>query len=248
MALQKQLRTMVKRRKNKTAGEVALAKLPQRSADTVALPEERKGRRSLTQELSKKGKIKLDNDLKLLKARKLFVVELQPLSKVADFLELPLSTLQRWAHIHCWDDARAERERAMILRVQGIRHSLVPDIDRKHDEMFSSLERLLETTMNELLDGKVAVPPHQLKILATTLEVCQGGRRTVHKKEQGVRRLVHEMPDNPAFYESFAQSLVDLATRSNGQTSQLPSSRAVAVMDAEFEVVEDDKDAGHNEE
>lgn len=128
----------------------------------------------------------------------------------------------------------------MILRVQGVRKSLIPDIDRKHDEMFSSLESLLEITIRDLQDSGAAIPPHHLKTLASTLVACQAGRRTVHKKEQGISKKVIELRESPKLYESFVQSLVELASRSNGSrlSSQGSSPLSLTIMDAEFEVVE----------
>lgn len=154
---------------------------------------------------------------------------------IAKELDLPLSTLQRWSHLYCWDDARAERERFLINRVQGVRRALVPDIDRRHDAMFSSLESLLETTMRELTDSGQMVPPNHLKTLASTLALCQSGRRTVHKKEQSISKHVHELQENPEVYESFVRTLTDISSKTEAKLRE-------TIMDAEFEEVVDDED------
>lgn len=231
---------------NRTAGQVRESKLPSRSYDTTRLsPEAKTERTSLTQQLTKQGKIKLTNDLKLIKARVLFVVELFPLKDVANELQLPLSTLQRWSHLHCWSDARAERELALLHRVQGVRRALIPNIDREHDEMFGSLEHLLGVTIKDLVDSGAPVPPHHLKTLASTLEQCQKGRRLVHKKEAADSRKSNELEANKPVFQTFVQSLVDLASRAaKGTELALPDPN---VMDAEFEVM-GDVNVGSDEE
>lgn len=96
---------------------------------------------------------------------------------------------------------------------------------------------MLGNTIRDLADSGDAVSPHHLKVLASTLKTCQEGRRTVHQKEQKVSKHVHELRENPAVYESFVQSLVDISARSGGQTHRLkdPHPLGLTIMDAEFD-------------
>lgn len=128
----------------------------------------------------------------------------------------------------------------MIQKISGVRRDLVPDIDRQHDEMYSSLEHLLNVTLSDLVNSGVPVPPSHLNTLARTLVACQGGRRVVHQKEQSISRKVVELRENPEVYTSFVQSLTDLASRSgNKQLSKTGEHLSLTVMDAEFEELDE---------
>ena len=225
---------MVKR--NRAAGERREQLL--RPKDTLTRETSQRDRQSLTQKLTKQGKIRLTNDLQLLRARKAFVVDLLPLAKVAEDLGLERSTLQRWAHLYNWYDDRSDRELALYRKVAGLRRNLVPDIDQRHDSIFSSLEDLLETTVRELSDAGVAVPPQHLRTLASTAEICQKSRRVVHKKEQSISKKVLEIQEDPKVYDDFIRSLTDLASGDSERALTAPQKERI--QDAEFDELEDD--------
>ena len=168
--------------------------------------------RSLIIRMERTGKLKTVKSLAIMKARALYVTKLRDKRDVAAEVGVDMPTLDRWIFQFAWDELRQEKEFQLYRKVSNIRRQSIPNIDQKHDQMFHSLESLIEDTIYRIKRDEIELNIKDLNTLSKAAQTCMDCRRTIHRKEAPASRQIIELQDQTLFNE-FATMLQEAVTK-----------------------------------
>jgi len=164
-------------------------------------------------ELKRLGDIKDIPSRVLLKARNLYVTRMMTAGNVALELKISKKQVLTWADMFDWHSMRKEREFRIYSRVSKIRSRIAPNIDTRQDQIFATLEGIIEDTANRIANAdQGAVDIDDIKSLVSAMKTVQDSRRLIHNKKSKVADKEASTVQGTAIFEKLVGMISGVAT------------------------------------
>lgn len=140
---------------------------------------------SLSTYLERTGKLKLVPKVKMLKARRLYVIEGMTEKVIAEELDVDYVVVLQWVNLYSWTEQRDLILFRQFQGLQDIKKHKEKYLDARHDRIASTLETTIEGMLHRHMDPddeEFELCPKDLTPLANALKQMQNVRRTVHDK------------------------------------------------------------------
>lgn len=151
---------------------------------------------SLIQFLRKHELVQMTTDAQQREAKRLFVIRGYRVKEVAKEVKVQPWVVNRWRNLFGWDDLRDQR----LFRIHQSHSKKLsrfsPNLDKKHDNIFSSIEDQIEECIEERTVEGGQFTPQELRTLASAAESCMQSRRTIAGRANRKEEHSHSMDDS----------------------------------------------------
>jgi len=175
--------------------------------------------KSLIEYFRATGQIQNIERAQLYRAKHLFVTKNWTVEKIAKSLELSPSIIQRWVILFQWEEEKTKRLTELVVKANLFATKRGAGLDERHDRLLGTIESIAEQMLQRHQDGEDQLSPSDLQRLATTIRGSMDGRRTIHQKENPVKRTILQI-EAPETFKNVAAAIVTASEHLNGTKSE----------------------------
>lgn len=208
--------------------------------------------KSLIEYFKEKGQLQNVERAQLYRARHLFVTKGWTIDRIATNLGLTPSIINRWVILFQWEEEKTKRLTELVVKANLFAGKRGVGLDERHDRLLGTIESIAEQMLQRHQDGDLELSPSDLQRLQNTIKGSMEGRRTIHRKEDPVKRTVLQI-EAPETFKNIAAAIVTASNQLDNSTKDeelkygnvlaLPGGRdplSGATQDTEYEEMEND--------